>query len=319
MLLLPVPELTQVKEYKISLTIVIFLCLNFFLIEANKYHNEDYKLNEDKSVSYLKVQTKLYERHLKNLKGFKSKEQRQIASVVDFNSASDVQLGLLSRASILDSTFDPMSVSNYGIDPIEYKEWVDIHTEMKKSFVVAPAYFLGVNKDEYSYERWLTYLFAHIDFYHLISNCLFLLLFGALIETSLGGVFTLIIFLGTGFLAAPIFILLSDLSQISLVGASGGVCGLIGFYSILQYNQKIRYFYWVLPTQNYHGFMSLSAGLVILIWAAGDLAGYLSGVTYLDSVAYAAHLGGFITGSLCALGLLLARKLKFNIYFPFLK
>lgn len=312
MLLLPVPELKEVKEFKVSLIIVGFLFLTFFLIEMNKFQHVDYKIDDTKSISYLKVQTKLYDRHLKNLKSLKSSEQRQLASLVNLDSATSSQLGLLSRASILDSTFNPLEITSSGIDPIEYQEWMDVHIEMKKSFEVAPASFFGVHKDEFGYDRWITYLFAHIDIYHLLSNCVFLLLFGALIETLLGGLVTLTIFLGSGFLAAPFFILLSDLSQISLVGSSGGVCGLIGFYSVYQYNHKIRYFYWVLPTQNYYGFMSLSAGLILVLWAVGDIAGYLSGVSYLDSVAYAAHLGGFAIGGLCALGLLIFKKYRFT-------
>lgn len=312
MLLIPVPELKEVKEFKVTLIIVGFLFLTFFLIEFNKFHHDEYKIDDDKSISYLKVQTMLYDRHLKNLRSYKSSEQRQLASLINLDNASASQLGLLSRASILDATFNPLDISSFGIDPIEYKEWMDVHIEMKKSFDVAPASFFGVNKDEYGYDRWISYLFTHIDLYHLLSNCVFLLLFGALIETLLGGLVTLTVFLGAGFLAAPFFILLSDLSQISLVGSSGGVCGLIGFYSVYQYNYKIRYFYWVLPTQNYHGFMSLSAGFILVLWAVGDIAGYLSGVSYLDSVAYAAHLGGFVIGSLCALGLHIFKKYRFT-------
>lgn len=106
---------------------------------------------------------------------------------------------------------------------------------------------------------------------------------------------------------------LTDLNQISLVGASGGVCGLIGFYSVYNMQNKIRYWYWVLPFEKYYGFMNLSCGFLLLLWMLGDLAGYFSGVSFLDNVAYAAHLGGFFVGSLCAVTLRLIRSQKFNL------
>ena len=60
-----------------------------------------------------------------------------------------------------------------------------------------------------------------------------------MIETMLGGAMVYIVFLGSGILAAPIYMYLNPLSQVSLVGASGGVCGLIAFYSVYCFHDKI--------------------------------------------------------------------------------
>ncbi len=306
MLLLPVPEVKNIIRFQVSIMLVVFLVGFYFFVEFNKVYLPKLEFSENKSTSYFKIQAKLYEKHLANLKGFKSSDQRLMASVIDAKSTSILDEGFLAsltRVTILDQTFDPLKISPEGLDILEYADWLDVHMVMRKNLQLSPAYLLGINDQHYSWDRWLSYMFVHIGFYHLLSNALFLLLFGALIETVFGGIVLILVFLGSGILAAPIYMLLNDLNQVSLVGASGGVCGLIAFYSITQFKEKMRFFYWVLPLENYYGFISLSSGYILLLWCLGDLAGYFAGVGFLDSVAYGAHLGGFLVGAVCALGI----------------
>ncbi len=302
MLLLPVPEVKDVKNFKVSLLLTIFLILCHYLVESNRYHTQSLNFSETESKAYFNIQSRLYERHLEQLKKFKSKDQRLIASVFSSKSLDDKEIfSKLTRVSILDSTFDPLEVPSAGLDQIEYQDWLGVHNVMRQNLKLSPAYLLGLNNESYGWDRWLSYMFVHVGIYHLLSNALFLLLFGALIETVFGGVIVTLVFLGSGFLAAPIYMYLSDLNQVSLVGASGGVCGLIAFYSLTRFKSKIRFFYWVLPFEKYYGFLALSTGYILVLWILGDLAGYFAGVSFLDNVAHAAHLGGFVVGSICAL------------------
>ncbi len=311
MFLLPCPELSQLKKFHISLILTLFLVFTFGLVEFFKFDIAKHDFSEYESNIYLNIQVKLYEKHLAQLKNFKNSDQRFIASILEKSDMSDKKIvGSISRASILDSTFDPITQSSLGLDPIAYQDWLSVHLQMKESLNLSPSYLMGLNDIEYGFSRWVSYMFVHIGIYHLISNCLFLLLFGALIETLLGGVVVCLVFLGSGFLAAPIYMFLSGLNQASMVGASGGVCGLVAFYSVYQIRHNMRFFYWVLPFDNYYGFTNLNSGLILVMWIAGDLAGYFSGVAFLDSVAYAAHLGGFLVGSMCALGLILYDEIK---------
>lgn len=304
MLLLPVPELKHLQKYQVSLLLSLFLVVFHFFIEFTKVPLPTLEFTESKSTSYFKIQAQLYKRHLQELKNFKTSDQRFMASILNSNPKDDASsLAVFTRVSILDTTFDPLKVSPIGMDEIEYADWLEVHSNMRRNLKLSPAYLLGINDQNYGWDRWVSYIFVHIGMFHLISNVLFLLLFGALIETMFGGVVVTLVFLGSGILAAPIYMLLSDLNQISLVGASGGVCGLIAFYSITQFHEKIRFFYWVMPFEKYYGFLSLGSGYILLLWLLGDVAGYFAGVPFLDSVAYGAHLGGFIVGALCALGI----------------
>jgi membrane associated rhomboid family serine protease len=304
MFLLPCPEHKDIKRYKISLLLAFFLVVVYLLIDFNQYKVSKLDFTDAQSTAYLNIQAKLYQRHLANLKNFKTPDQRLIASVLDGKSKfSDNFFGTLSRVATLDATFDPLSVSATGLDEVEYADWLEVHSMIKQNLKLTPVYLLGINDVYYGWDRWVSYMFVHVGFFHLFSNVVFLILFGALVETLFGGVVVTLVFFGSGFLAAPIYMYLNELNQISLVGASGGVCGLIAFYSVFQFKEKIRFFYWVLPIENYYGFLFLSSGYILFLWIIGDLAGYLSGVTFLDSVAYSAHLGGFFVGTLCALGL----------------
>lgn len=309
MILLPVPEYRDIKKFHVSLILCCFLMIFHVLVEENKYVQEKKDFSEGQTKAYFNIQTKLYERHLSQLHNLKNKDQRLIASVLKTKEEPDQKYySSLVRGSILDPTFNPLSISKEGLDQIEYADWLEVYSYMNTNLKVSTAYLLGVNQDEYGWDRWVSYLFVHVGTYHLMSNVLFLFLFGALIETLCGGLVVLIIFLGSGILAAPIYMSLTDLNQVSLVGASGGVCGLIAFYSIFNMQNKIRYWYWVMPVEKYYGFIQLSSGFLLVLWMLGDLAGYFSGVTFLDSVAYSAHLGGYLVGSLCALGLLTIEK-----------
>lgn len=308
MFLLPCPEYKNIQRYKISLLLVVFLVFIYALIEFNQYEIAKLDFSDQQSTAYLNIQTKLYQRHLDSLKKFKNTDQRLIASVLDSeDKLSDEVFGTMSRVAALDPTFDPMNVSSVGLDEVEYSDWLEVHMLIKQNLKLSPVYLMGLNDVYYDWDRWVSYMFVHVGLFHLFSNVIFLLLFGALVETLFGGVVVTLVFFGSGFLAAPVYMYLNELNQISLVGASGGVCGLIAFYSVSQFKETLRFFFWVLPFENYYGFLYLSSGYVLFLWILGDLAGYFSGVTFLDSVAYSAHLGGYFVGTACALGL--------NIYY----
>lgn len=303
MILLPVPELSNVKKFHVSLILALFLVAMHFFVEANRTQSLKHEFSDDQSIAYYNVQIQLYERHLQNMNRLKNKEQRLLASILEKKSDDLIYLTAMTRGTILDASFDPLKISRIGLDQIEYSDWLEVHLYMTKNIMISPAYHLGLNQDDYGWDRWISYMFVHMGWYHLLSNVIFLLLFGALVETLFGGVIVTLVFLGSGFFAAPIYMMLTELNMVSMVGASGGVCGLISFYAISNFQNPIRYWYWVLPFEKYYGFVSMSSGYVLILWAVGDLAGYFSGVTFLDNVAYAAHIGGFIIGSICALGL----------------
>ena len=78
----------------------------------------------------------------------------------------------------------------------------------------------------------LTSMFLHAGFAHLAGNMLFLWIYGDNVEHRLGPVLYLTAYLATG-VAATLFHTVFDLgSALPLVGASGAISGVLGFYFV---------------------------------------------------------------------------------------
>lgn len=79
----------------------------------------------------------------------------------------------------------------------------------------------------HEYWRLVTYGFLHIDFVHLTTNMLCLVLWGAHLEKRVGSLYFLVIYLGAMMSGAAIASLIHPTPYIT-VGASGATSGLLG-------------------------------------------------------------------------------------------
>lgn len=141
----------------------------------------------------------------------------------------------------------------------------------------------------------LTSLFLHGGWAHLLGNMVFLFLFGFALEAVLRPHVYLGMYLACGIVASGLFVLLNRESHIPLVGASGAISGLMGMYLALYRFRQIRFFYTVLF---YFGEFRAPALLILPLWLAKELYGHF----FVDSnTAYWAHIGGLIAGALLML------------------
>jgi len=147
----------------------------------------------------------------------------------------------------------------------------------------------------------ITAMFLHAGFLHLIGNMWFLWIFGDNVEYALGKIKFLLFYFLCGILSGlfNIFLTSGEALSIPTIGASGAISGLLGGYLILYPKNKIRAFFLVLFTPI---IFSVPAFFYIGIWF---LYQFLSAGTP-SSVAYFAHIGGFIAGMIFVL--LLRRK-----------
>src|SRR5690606_25165392 len=88
----------------------------------------------------------------------------------------------------------------------------------------------------------VTYMFLHADWLHLLSNMLFLWVFGDNIEDALGHFRYLVFYLACGVLAGLAHLWFYPESNSPLIGASGAVAGVIGAYILLYPHVRV----WVL-------------------------------------------------------------------------
>jgi len=144
-------------------------------------------------------------------------------------------------------------------------------------------------------ERWtlVTYMFVHGNLMHLLGNMLFLWVFGDNVEDAMGHVRFLLFYLMCGVFAGLSHTLVMKTSEIPVIGASGGVAGIIAAYLMLHPKVKI----WVLALWRIP--MKITAAWVLGFWV---LLQVFSAVTSSgDGIAWWAHVGGLTAGAVLIL------------------
>ena len=146
---------------------------------------------------------------------------------------------------------------------------------------------------------WITLfssMFMHGSWDHLLGNMLFLLVFGTHVERSMGPGRYLTFYLLCGLGASALEIVTAASSSVPGVGASGAISGVLAGYLVLFPTSHIDS---VVPIGPIAWAARIPAWLFIGAWFLYQLTTGLA--TFGDAgvgVAYAAHVGGFITGLL---------------------
>lgn len=128
-----------------------------------------------------------------------------------------------------------------------------------------------------------TAMFLHTSIFHLLFNMWFLWIFGDNVEGRIGHLKFLVFYLLSGLVASLIYFLFGENLNMSIVGASGAISGILGAYLFLFPKNKLRVF----PNFTFPSF------LYIILWFLLQLFFVYSGG---EGVAYLGHIAGFITG-----------------------
>ncbi len=141
----------------------------------------------------------------------------------------------------------------------------------------------------------LTSMFLHSSWAHLLGNMLFLAIFGNNVEDRLGRIRFLLFYLVCGYAAAYGFALTSPGATEPLIGASGAIAGVLGAYIVIYPKARV----WGLIPILFFIPLRVPAWLMLGMWfilQAFYATGY--GTAAAGSVAYAAHVIGFVLGAL---------------------
>ena len=144
----------------------------------------------------------------------------------------------------------------------------------------------------------LTSLFLHGSWLHLLGNMLFLWIFGNNVEDRFGRFRYLAFYLACGMVATYGFAITHADSTEVLIGASGAIAGVLGAYLVLFPRARV----WSLVPLLLFIPLQLPAWLVLGLWFFLQwvyAAGYA--ISPGGSVAYLAHVLGFLAGALVAL------------------
>src|SRR6476646_2898550 len=167
------------------------------------------------------------------------------------------------------------------------------------SYALIPAWF--------SVPALFTSQFLHGGWMHVISNMLYLWIFGDNVEDRLGHVPFLIFYLGAGAAAEMLQTLFNPFSSVPMLGASGAIAGVMGAYFVLYPQSRVLTLIFLFI---FVDIVEIPAIFFLGIWFLMQL---LSGVGSLGvsnaaagGVAFWAHIGGFVAGLL--IGLVLRRR-----------
>ncbi len=139
----------------------------------------------------------------------------------------------------------------------------------------------------------ITSLFLHAGWLHLISNLIFLWIFGNNIEDAMGHGRFIVFYLLCGTVAALAQALPDPRAEIPLVGASGAISGVMGAYLLLFPHARVLV---LLPMGFFTQLVRLPASWVLGFWIVLQIMNSLLAAPQKGGVAWLAHVGGFIAG-----------------------
>ena len=139
-----------------------------------------------------------------------------------------------------------------------------------------------------------TSMFLHAGWMHIGGNMLYLWIFGDNVEAAMGRARFILFYAICGTAAAMAQAALDPSSTIPMIGASGGIAGVLGAYLLLHPKAAIRCFFLILI---FFRFINLPAWLVLGVWIGGQFVAVPQALSDTGGgVAYLAHIGGFLAG-----------------------
>jgi membrane associated rhomboid family serine protease len=150
---------------------------------------------------------------------------------------------------------------------------------------------------------WITAMFMHGSWDHILGNMLFLAVFGKNVEDAFGPIRYLVFYFAGGFVATMAQTLVTlafgttGEARVPNLGASGAIAAVLGAYFVLYPNSTVRGLVVIFP-------VNLSAWFFLGAWFLYQLVeanfGLFGSAANGGGVAFFAHVGGFLFGVLVA-------------------
>ncbi|AEH51023.1 rhomboid family intramembrane serine protease [Pseudothermotoga thermarum] len=189
----------------------------------------------------------------------------------------------LSRVSLLAFLY------NYGLIPARFTNprWEQLWQIRTGIELVTSKFF-----------TFLSHMFLHGGWSHLIGNMWFLAVFGDNVEDALGHVRFALFYLAGGIFAALTHFAFNLTSTVPIVGASGAISAVMGAYYVLFPYSRIISF---VPLFFLPFLVAIPAAFYLFVWFLMQVINGLFDNILRSGVAYWAHAGGFVFGILIGL------------------
>jgi membrane associated rhomboid family serine protease len=133
----------------------------------------------------------------------------------------------------------------------------------------------------------VTSMFLHFDFIHLFSNMIFLLIAGDSCERAMGHSRFLAFYLIVGVFSGLFYVYMNPVSNMTAIGASGAVFGVLAAFAILFPFRMVISFV---------GFIPIPLPAIIFVLLSVWLETYYVTTGMNPHIAHTAHIGGFLAG-----------------------
>jgi membrane associated rhomboid family serine protease len=160
---------------------------------------------------------------------------------------------------------------------------------------------------------WITAMFMHGSWDHILGNMIFLFVFGKNVEDAFGHLRYLAFYLAGGFVAmltqATITLLFGTAAEgrIPNLGASGAIAAVLGAYFVLYPGSTVRGLLGIFPVR-------VSAWFFLGFWFLYQLFeanfGLLGATANGGGTAFFAHVGGFVFGVVVSVALTSAGRVS---------
>ena len=141
---------------------------------------------------------------------------------------------------------------------------------------------------------WVTSVFAHAGFYHIVGNSIVLYFFGPLVERYIGSKKFAALFVVSGMLAGLLHVGVSLVTSPAVVagvlGASGAIFAILGVLTVLNPDLKI-YLYFLIPVPLW--LFTIGFALISVVFLIQPATASAAGQ---GNVAHFAHLVGLVIG-----------------------
>jgi membrane associated rhomboid family serine protease len=140
----------------------------------------------------------------------------------------------------------------------------------------------------------ITAMFLHGGWLHVLGNMLFLWVFGDNVEDRMGHLRYLLFYLAAGIIGSFSHILANPTSEVPIIGASGAVAGVLGGYFVTFPKARVLA---LIPIIFFFTLAEIPAVIFLALWFVLQIfngAASLGGA--VNPVAWWAHIGGFVAG-----------------------
>jgi len=199
-------------------------------------------------------------------------------------------------------------IVNISLIAANFAVWIFYELpHLQRSVLHASFYPCSVNNSCHAPESWgvswITSMFLHGSWDHILGNMLFLAVFGKNVEDAFGSIRYLVFYFAGGFAAtltqtaATLLFGTTAEAHTPNLGASGAIAAVLGAYFVLYPSSTVRGLVVIFPVQ-------LSAWFFLGAWFLYQLIEANYGIWGASAngggVAFFAHVGGFIFGVIIA-------------------